>query len=84
MVRFLPSDYIPPYRVSHDLTERHRRILQILSDGQKRPFREISQGLERPLADRTVRDDLMLLRKLGLVDSSGHGAGARWWLKTSE
>lgn len=81
LVRFLPSDYSPPLRVGHDLTDRQREILQALSDGQQRPFREIYQALDNPPAERTVRDDLMLLRSIGLVDSSGHGAGARWRLK---
>lgn len=84
VVRFLPSDYIPPHRVSHDLTERQRQILQILSDGKKRPFRDIFQRLACPPSERTAREDLILLRNLGLVDASGRGAGARWWLKMSE
>lgn len=31
---------------------------------------------------RTVRQDLTLLRQVGLVGGSGRGAGARWWLVT--
>ncbi|RLB79092.1 MAG: hypothetical protein DRH15_09425 [Deltaproteobacteria bacterium] len=30
-VRFLPSGYIAPHRVAHDLTERQREILQTLA-----------------------------------------------------
>ena len=30
VVRFLPRDYVPPYKISHDLTERQRHILQYL------------------------------------------------------
>ena len=35
-VRFIPSGYTPPHRVSHNLTERQRRILHVLRDGDRR------------------------------------------------
>jgi hypothetical protein len=31
-VRFLPSAYIAPHRVAHDLTQRQRELLQILAN----------------------------------------------------
>jgi hypothetical protein len=40
-VRFLPSGYTAPHRVSHDLTERQREILHILAQAPKLPFRQI-------------------------------------------
>ena len=80
VVRFLPSGYLPPLRVSHDLTDRQRRILQILADGRKRRLQEIHGSLESPPAKRTLLDDLKLLRQVGLVDSGGRGVGAKWWL----
>ena len=80
-VRFLPSGYVAPHRVSHDLTERQREILQVLAQAQKLPFREIRAQLSHPPADRTLRDDLAHLKRLGLVVSSGFGRGAAWLLK---
>jgi ATP-dependent DNA helicase RecG len=80
VVRFLPSGYSPPLRVSQDLTDRQRRVLQILADGNKRRLQEIHGSLDRPPAKRTLLDDLRLLRRVGLVDSGGRGAGAKWWL----
>ena len=80
-VRFLPSGYSPPLQVSHNLTDRQRRILQILSDGQKRRLQEILAGLENPPAMRTLQDNLSLLRDLGLIECSGRGRGAWWCLK---
>jgi ATP-dependent DNA helicase RecG len=82
VVRFLPSGYSPPLRVSHDLTERQRAILRILSDGSPRMANEIACQLENPPSGPTLRLDLSMLRNVGLVESGGHGRGARWWLKT--
>ncbi len=84
VVRFRPSGYHPPLRVSHDLGDRQRRILLILCDGNERRFQEIYAQIDNPPSDRTVRQDLNLLRQWGLVESSGHGAGARWRLSASE
>ncbi len=80
VVRFRPSGYHPPLRISHDLTDRQRRILLMLSDGRERRFQEIYVQIDNPPSDRTVRQDLNLLRQWGLVNSSGHGGSARWWL----
>jgi len=79
VVRFLPSSYHPPLRVSRDLTERQRRILLILADGTKRSFSEIYQQVPDSPARRTVQADLRMLRDLGLVASSGRGVSSRWW-----
>jgi hypothetical protein len=64
-----------------DLTERQRRILHMLGDGATLRSGEIRAELS-PMPSATVlRDELSLLRSLGLIEGSGHGAGARWWLK---
>jgi ATP-dependent DNA helicase RecG len=81
VVRFIPSDYTPPHRVGHDLTERQRRILHALRDGQRRPLRSIKDAVDPNLPDNTLRNDLVLLRNLGLVESRGRGVGATWNLK---
>jgi ATP-dependent DNA helicase RecG len=81
VVRFFPSGYAPPLRVSHDLTDRQREILHLISNGQRWRFRDILARLSTPPASRTLRDDLQMLKKLGLVDSGGRSVAARWWLK---
>jgi ATP-dependent DNA helicase RecG len=81
VVRFFPSGYAPPLRVSHDLTDRQRQVLQVLSDGERWRFRDVLTRLSPPPAARTLRDDLQMLKKLGLVDSGGRSVAARWWLK---
>jgi ATP-dependent DNA helicase RecG len=80
VVRFLVKGYVPPLRIGHDLTERQRRILHALRDGMPHPLKEIRAALDPPPPVQTVRDDLNLLRTLGLVANSGRGAGARWQL----
>ena len=80
-VRFLPSGYIAPHRVAHDLTERQREILQILATVPSLPFREIRQTVKNPPPDRTLREELIHLKRLGLIESDGFGRGAVWRLK---
>lgn len=79
-VRFLPVGYIAPLRVSHDLTPRQREILFLLSGRGPTPLRDIRGGLENPPAPRTLQDDLAHLKRLGLIDSGGHGRAAAYWL----
>ena len=75
--------YVPPTRVSQDLTERQRNILAILGDGAQWRVKDILSRLDNPPAKRTLQDDLSLLRLLGLIETSGRGAGSRWRLKQS-
>ncbi|MBW2128598.1 MAG: putative DNA binding domain-containing protein, partial [Deltaproteobacteria bacterium] len=79
-VRFLPSGYIAPHRVAHDLTDRQRELLHILSKKPSLPLREIRAVVGNPPSDRRLREELLHLKKLGLVSSSGHGRGAAWSL----
>jgi ATP-dependent DNA helicase RecG len=81
VVRFRPSGYHPPLRVSQDLSERQRQILLILSQGGDWTFGNIYERLHDPAAKRTIQADLRFLRDLNLVDLSGHGGAARWRLK---
>ncbi len=79
-VRFVPSRYIAPHRVMHDLTERQRDLLHILARGDWLAFAEIRDHLPEAPSDRSIRNDLMHLRNLGLARLEGHGRGARWAL----
>lgn len=79
-VRFLPTGYIAPHRIAHDLTERQREILEVIGRGRRIPLRQIMTSLSHPPAEATVRDDLYHLKRLGLIDSKGHGRGAVWFL----
>jgi ATP-dependent DNA helicase RecG len=74
-VCFRVAGYTPPHRVSHDLTDRQRRILHYLRDGAKRPIGEIRRGIGVEVAASTLRDDLILLRSLGWWTCLGPVAG---------
>ncbi len=80
-VRFLPSGYIAPHRVAHDLTERQRELLQILANHGSLPLREIRKCLSAPPSDRMIQEDLAHLRRLELVESTGRGRGAAYRLR---
>jgi ATP-dependent DNA helicase RecG len=83
VVRFRPSRYLAPVRVGHDLTDRQRAILEILAPDHLLSLGELQQLL--PAASlRSLRDDLKLLRQLGLVELDGYGRGARWLLRGSK
>lgn len=56
-------------------------ILQILAGQEPLPLRILMKELTNPPASATVRDDLYHLKRLGLIDSKGHGRGAVWFLK---
>jgi ATP-dependent DNA helicase RecG len=79
-VRFRPTRYLPPGRVGHDLSEQQQAILQVLGSGQRLPLRDIVRSLAMDIPTWSVRDDLAFLKRLGLVDSSGRGLAARWYL----
>lgn len=83
-VRFLPSGYIAPHRVVHDLTERQRELLQVLASGNWLAFAEIRDRLPEAPSDRSIRNDLMHLRLLGLARLEGYGRGARWALNRGQ
>ena len=83
-VRFLPSGYIAPHRVAHDLTERQRELLHILAHHGSLPLREIRKRLSAPPSDRMIQEDLAHLRRLDLVESTGRGRGAVYRLRKKD
>ena len=77
-VRFRPGTYVPS-RVERDITDRQRAILSLLAgtrDGYA--LREIVLLLNGSATSRQVREDLWILRTLGLAECRGRGRGARW------
>ncbi|MHB8576027.1 MAG: ATP-binding protein, partial [Dehalococcoidia bacterium] len=81
LIRFRPSRYIAPLRVGHDLTPRQQEILRELGSERRLALRELGQRLSEPIPASTLRDDLLFLKRLGLIDNAGWGRGASWFLK---
>ena len=77
-VRFRPGTYVPR-RVEREVTERQRAILTLLAEaGAGLALREIVQQLGKSSNWWQIRDDLSVLRALGLVTVEGRGRGAQW------
>ena len=78
-VRFPIHGYIPPQRVGHDLTQRQRSILQVLSYGTA-SLREIMERLTDKPSSATVRAELYQMKQWALVELEGFGRGSKWRL----
>lgn len=66
------------YKITN-LSPRQEKLLGILEDhklGLKAP--ELLSLLKEPIVQRTLSDDLMRLKKLGLIDNLGRGKHATW------
>jgi ATP-dependent DNA helicase RecG len=79
IVRFSPTQYVPPTRVDHQLSALQRELLEVLAQGSK-SLREILAMLQETTPERTVQDNLKMLRELGLVELTGQRRSAKWSL----
>ncbi len=86
-VRFLPSGYVVPTRVQHDLSERQQAILKVLAEGGQMLPSQVHALLPAAfnvdgaeLETRRTREALVELRSFGLVGHQGFGRGSRWFL----
>ena len=91
-VRFRPNGHIPRY-VHVKLTQRHRRILALLTKAGPMPLRQIVGEMRRNATEmqtqaksprsttperQRIQDELHELRAYRLVECWGWGPGARW------
>ena len=77
-VRFRLGTYVPR-RVEREVTKRQREILTLLAAaGAGLARREIVRQLGNSSNWWQIRDDLRVLRALGLATVEGRGQGARW------
>lgn len=79
-VRFRSQEYMPPTRVSHDLTELQREILLRMNVLGPSSSTAVANALERATDPRLVLRNLQTLRDYGLVTLSGRLKAARWRL----
>lgn len=83
VVRFRSSRYVPPQRVEHELSERQRAVLEkVAASPRGVALRDIKASLENPPAEWEIKNDLALLKQLGLIEPRGRGRGAVWRLVT--
>ena len=80
-VRFRRTRYVAPTRVGHDLSNLQRTLLGVLSRAGHASLSEIRTAIGPGAPDRTIQENLQVLRQLGQVDSTGRGRYARWILK---
>lgn len=84
LVRFRPTRYVPPTRIAHDLSPLQRELLEILAQTGPVSLRQIRASLSTETSERTVQDNMQMLRRLGLVELSGTRWAARWMLKGTQ
>jgi ATP-dependent DNA helicase RecG len=82
-VKFIPKEYIAPFRVAFNLTSSQREILQLLARGLNKSLNAIASEMSDKPSKANVRSDLDQLRRLDLVDTRGHARGATWFMKTT-
>ena len=80
-VRFRPTAYRAPSRVETDLSPLQQSILNILAEIGPASLRELSKVLPSQPPERTVQNNLQLLRSLGLVELSGRTRASKWSLR---
>jgi ATP-dependent DNA helicase RecG len=80
-VRFHPTSYVAPTRVGHDLSLLQRALLEALAATGPTSLADLRVRIPIPAADRTIRENLAFLRRLGLVASRGRAANAIWMLR---
>ena len=66
-----------------NLSDRQQAIVKILAQAKELRASGILEKLEDPPSERTLRRDLITLKRLGIIDSSGHAWTAVWFLKAS-
>ena len=80
VVTFRPTEYVPPTRVAHDLSDLQRSILRLLDSNRPSAIGWIEQRLPQ-VPRRTLQDNLTMLRHYDQVEPIGRGRGAQWQRK---
>lgn len=84
IVRFRPTRYVAPLRIGHDLSELQRQLLEALSVLGSASLAELVERTEISAAERTIQENLAVLRLLGQIVLTGRGRSARWQLTTAQ
>lgn len=80
IVRFFYNNDKPIKKLNIDLSDRQYLILRLFSHETQLTFFKIKSSIPNPPKDRTLRDDLQILKAHGMISVIGMGRAARWQL----
>lgn len=80
VVRFFPRGYVPPTRVSHDLTELQRELLALISELGPSSSAALQDKLSTAISYPYLMRILSQLNTVGLVEKRGAARATRWRL----
>ena len=80
VVRFFAMGYVPPTRVTREISPLQQELLEILSSLGHARLSEIEERLQSSVPRYVLQENLQALRTLRLVALEGRTRGARWRL----
>lgn len=80
VVRLFARGYVPPTRVSHDLTELQRELLALISELGPSSSVALQERLTTPISNRYVLNNLTNLQAMGLIEKTGAARATSWRL----
>jgi ATP-dependent DNA helicase RecG len=81
VVRFFAMGYVPPTRVSREISQLQKELLEILARTGRARLAEIERSVDSSVPRFVVQENLQALRSLGLVQLEGRARTARWSLR---
>jgi len=81
VVRFFPLGYVPPTRVSRDLSPLQQNVLEVLALSGPLRLGDINARLRTPANTYVLKDNLQSLRRLDLIELTGKTRAGLWGLK---
>lgn len=80
VVRFFPGAYVPPTRVSHELTELQRQLLGVLADVGPSSSLALLPRISAEISYSTLMRTLGQLASFGLIEKTGAARNTLWRL----
>lgn len=83
VVRFFPGAYVPPTRVTHELTELQRELLALLAEAGPSSSVALQGRLSSPISNTYTLRLLNQLREMALIEKTGSARSSAWRLVRS-
>jgi ATP-dependent DNA helicase RecG len=80
VVRFFPGAYVPPTRVSHELTELQRELLALLSEHGPSSSVALQGRLSQAISNTYILRNLNQLQEMALIEKTGSARSTAWRL----